>query len=256
MREKNDSLGNRIKKYEDAYRIYLTEKLPIICRIDGKNFHQYTANLEKPVDINLVNCMNETAKFLCQNIQGCQMAFIQSDEISLLINNKEINTQPWFDNNLQKMVSISAAMASVKFTSLSDTIFGKIKPATFDSRVFILPEKEVINYMIWRQTDTVRNSIQSLARSLYSHKELYNKDNSALQELCFQKGVNWNDCPISQKRGRCIVKIQTCKEGLNPKTGEKIKAMRSEWVVDNEIPIFSKNRTYIDQYILSENKYG
>jgi tRNA(His) 5'-end guanylyltransferase len=246
-----ENLGNRIKSYEDSYRIKLPMRMPIILRLDGVAFHSYTKGLKRPVDENLVSCMNDTAIYLCKNIQGAKLSFVQSDEISILIYNNQFETQSWFDNNLQKTVSVSAAKASSYFSSISDRIFGKIKLAAFDARAFILPNDEVCNYFIWRQQDATRNSVQMLARSLYSHKALENKNNSELQELCFQKGINWNDCPISQRRGRCLVKTQVWKEGLNPKTGETIEAMRSEWVVDESIPIFSKDRSYIDQHILS-----
>lgn len=263
-----DSLGDRMKSYEDCYRTLLPIRMPVILRIDGKAFHTYTAKAKKPVDDGLVECMNDTAIALCKTVQGCQIAYVQSDEISLLVTNyQEVDTQSWFDNNLQKMVSISAAVASVTFTENSYKIWGfrddaegtgfegmgysspVIKPAYFDSRAFVLPKEEVCNYFLWRQQDATRNSVQMLARSLYSHKQLEGKGNSELQELCFQKGVNWNDCPTSQKRGRCIVKTKTMKEGKNPKTGQVFMAERSEWVVDNEIPIFSQNRRYIDNYV-------
>lgn len=254
-----DSLGDRMKQYEDCYRTHLPIRTPVILRVDGKAFHTYTAKCKKPVDYGLVDCMNDTAIALCEAVQGCQLAYVQSDEISLLITNyQDINTQSWFDNNLQKMVSVSASTASVAFTLNSYKIWGTIgvrvpepilKPAYFDSRAFVLPKEEVTNYFLWRQQDATRNSVQMLARSLYSHKQLENKNNSELQELCFQKGKNWNDCPTSQKRGRCIVKTKTMKEGINPQTGEVLQAERSEWVVDNEIPIFSQNRTYIDNYV-------
>lgn len=74
--------------------------------------------------------------------------------------------------------------------------------------------------------------------------ECNNKNNSELQELCFQKGINWNFCPIPQKRGRAIVKVKTFKSGTNPVTGEEFNAERSDWVVDNTIPIFSEDREY------------
>lgn len=256
----NDSLGDRMKSYEDAYRTNLPIRLPVILRIDGKAFHSYTKDCKKPIDQRLLDCMNETAKFLCKNIQGCQIAYVQSDEISLLLNNyTDINTQAWFDNTLQKMVSVSASMAGTIFTFNSWRIWmggvaapvglESIKPAFFDSRAFVLPKEEVVNYFLWRQQDATRNSVQMLARTLYSHKQCENKDNSELQEMCWQKGINWNDCPTTQKRGRCIVKTKTVREGANPKTGEVFTAERSEWVVDNEIPIFSQDRKYIDQYV-------
>jgi tRNA(His) 5'-end guanylyltransferase len=260
-----DSLGDRMKSYEDCYRTTLPIRMPVILRIDGKAFHTYTQGCKRPVDAGLVECMNMTAIELCKRVQGCQIAYVQSDEISLLVTNyQEIDTQSWFDNNLQKMVSISAAIASVEFTQNSSLIWGydeyqsvsgdvhsypKEKPAYFDSRAFVLPKEDVTNYFLWRQQDATRNSVQMLARTLYSHKQLENKGNAELQEMCFQKGINWNDCPTSQKRGRCIVKVKTMKAGKNPKTGEVFQAERSEWVVDNEIPIFSQNRRYIDNYV-------
>ena len=47
---------------------------------------------------------------------------------------------------------------------------------------------------------------RELAQPLYSHKELQNKSCNEMQEMCFQKGHNWNDLPTSWKRGRCVVK--------------------------------------------------
>lgn len=259
-----DSLGDRMKSYEDCYRTTLPIRMPVIMRIDGKAFHTYTQGCKRPVDNGLVECMNLTAIALCKQVQGCQIAYVQSDEISLLLTNyQDIDTQSWFDNNLQKMVSISAAVASVTFTQNSHLIWtpDKVDPswdpmsecdfnksAYFDSRAFVLPKEDVCNYFLWRQQDATRNSVQMLARSLYSHKECTDKNNSELQEMCFQKGINWNDCPVPQKRGRCIVKTKTIKEGRNPKTGEVFQAERSEWIVDNNIPIFSQDRRYIDQY--------
>lgn len=260
-----DSLGNRIKKYEDAYRHVLPIRLPIIMRFDGRTFHSYTKDCKKPVDQGLVDCMNETAKYLCENIQGCQIGYIQSDEISLLINNyKTLDTQPWFENNIQKMVSISAAMASVIFTKNSYKIWGEhlyaegqenetrepiIKPAFFDARIFVLPKEEVNNALLWRQQDCTRNSVQMLARSLFSHKQCNNKNNSELQQMIFEKGINWNDCPTFQKRGRCIIKQKVIKTGFNFKTLESSFVERSEWTIDNEIPIFSQDKNYIEQYL-------
>src|ERR1700693_268482 len=99
-----DSLGDRIKQYESAYRTMLPMRMPVIIRVDGCHFHTYTKGCKRPVDDGLVEVMNLTAKYLCKNIQGCQMAYVQSDEISLLLNNYQtLDTQPWYDNNLQKM---------------------------------------------------------------------------------------------------------------------------------------------------------
>jgi tRNA(His) 5'-end guanylyltransferase len=250
----SDSLGDRMKGYENVFRQYLPKRMPVICRLDGRSFHNYTKGCARPIDENLVSCMNETAIYLCHNIQGTKIAYVQSDEISLLITNDETNeTQPFVGNCLPKIVSLSAGMASAYFTSISDRIFGKQKLAVFDSRAFVLPINEVNNYMIWRQNDATRNSVSSLAQSLYSHKALHGKRNAELQELIWQKGINWDKLPTTQKRGRCIVKVQVEKPAVNRKTGEVITAIRSEWIVDNEVPIFSKNKDYVNRYLEIKN---
>ena len=219
MKNKKDSLGSRMKEnYENRTRILLPRRTYTIIRLDGKAFHTYTRGLKRPFDKQLVNDIDETAKFLCENIQGVKLAFVQSDEISLVLTDfDKITTNAWFDGNIQKMVSVSASLATAKFNELRP---GKL--AFFDSRVFTIPEQsEVINYLIWRQQDTVRNSITAVAQSLYSHKELFKKNTNEMQEMCFQKGVNWNDYDDGLKRGRLILKIDYIKEGTN----------RSKWEI-------------------------
>jgi len=247
----NDSLGDRMKCFEDAYRIKLPIRMPVILRVDGCHFHSYTKGCQRPFDEKLIDCMNDTAIYLCKNIQGAQLAYVQSDEISILLNNyKTLETQSWFENNLQKMASVSASMAGAIFTANSTKIFGEIRMATFDARVFVLPKEEVCNYLLWRQLDSSRNSVQMVARSHFSHKQCENKNCSQLQEKLFQeKGINWNDLPTWQKRGRCVVKKNKMKESVNTQTGEKIIAERSEWVIDNNIPLFNQSREYVEKYV-------
>lgn len=240
-------LEDRMKNYyEHAYRIKLPRRMPVIIRLDGKAFHTFTRNFKRPFDKNLMDMINETAKYLCENIQGCQIAYIQSDEINLLLHNyKKLNSESWFDNNIQKIVSVSAGMASSKFTleylkyiDDPDKIkFGKAfgKPIVFDSRVFVLPEAEVNNYFVWRQQDATRNSIEMIAQSMYSSKELHKINCNQLQEMIFQKsGKNWNDYPIDQKRGRCVKKVF------------------DKWMIDNIIPVFSKEVSYINDLLKIE----
>lgn len=246
MSKNHDNLGDRMKSfYEDAYRISLPMRMPVVIRVDGKAFHSYTKGCKRPFDEALSAAMNSVAIELCKEIQGAKLAFLQSDEISVLINNyTSLNSEAWFMNNLQKIVSVSAGIASAVMTEESVNIFGKIKRAIFDSRAFVLPKEEVCNYFVFRQQDATRNSVQMVARSLYSHKELHKKNNSELQDLIMDKGINWNDIPTSQKRGRCIVKETYLKDSVE----------RSRWIVDNEIPIFSQNRDYIGKEVHTESK--
>lgn len=224
-KNKNDSLGNRMKEYENIFRNHLPKRSYVIIRIDGKAFHSFTKGLKKPFDDDLIADMDATTKFLCENIQGAKLGYVQSDEISIVITDFEtFDTQSWFENNIQKMCSISASLATSKFNQLRmkrdlrlmenikrpDDVFidfSKVKLAQFDSRVFLVPNRsEVMNYLLWRQNDAVRNSISMVAQSIYSHKELHGKSTDQMQELTFQKGVNWNDLEGGKKRGRLFAK--------------------------------------------------
>lgn len=214
-----NSLSDRMKDYENVSRIYLPRRTYIMCRVDGRAFHTWTKGLDKPFDVGFIEDMNTTAAYLCQNISGAKFAYVQSDEISILITDFDSNeTQPWFENNLQKMASVTASMATAKFNQLrlkrlkngvfANEIDEHPTLAVFDCRFWQIPSKiEVENYMIFRQQDATRNSISSVAQSLYSHKELHGVSSDAKQELIFQKGINWNDYPSRMKRGGFIEKV-------------------------------------------------
>ena len=246
-----DALGKRMKEnYENATRYYLPRRSYTIIRVDGKAFHSFTKKFEKPFDENLMSWMNYVGENLCQKIMGAKFAFVQSDEVSVLITDfDKIETQGWFGNNLQKMCSISASIATTAFNgkmvndALAAQSLQSIKLAEFDSRVFQIPTKvEVENYFIWRQMDATRNSIQMVAQSFYSHKELHGKSTDDLQEMIFQKGVNWNDYPFSKKRGRLITKRKTLETDK-----------RGTWQL-TETPIFTKERQVLSDLIPNNNE--
>ncbi len=220
--------------------------------------------MQRPFDNVLMESMWETTKYLCENIQGCKIAYTQSDEISLLLTDYEkLDTCAWFDNNIQKMVSISASMATIAFNKIfrdkvymlghvanSDDLHSyyyeledKIDRAMFDSRVFTLPKEEVANYFIWRQKDASRNSIQMVGQANFSHNQLHGKSCDDIQEMLFQeRNINWNSIPTSQKRGTCMVKEQYTLDNEQ-------ETLRSRWTIDMDIPIFTQDRNYIEKYL-------
>lgn len=237
----HDHFGNRMKTYENCYRTYLPKRLPVIIRIDGCHFHTFTKGLKKPFDERLVHAFLETGKFLAANMMGCKLVYHQSDEISLLLtNDNKLTTEAWFDNNIQKIASVSASLATAKFNEIIKETLPDRSLATFDSRVWVLPHDEVTNYFLWRQQDATKNSISMLAQNHFPHKELQGLDGKQLQDkLMLERNINWNDLPTWQKRGVCIIN----KEYL------KGNAVRRKWIVDQETPIFSQDRSYIDQLL-------
>lgn len=238
-----DSLGDRMKNYENAFRSYLPGRLPLILRIDGKAFHTFTRGFIRPFDPDFMELMLKTTQELCEEIQGVKLAYWQSDEISLFITDYDtLTTQAPFDKNIQKLVSISASIATAAFNHEANlanmrrfeyTLQDKFKPkACFDSRAFVLPHAEVCNYFLWRQQDATRNSINSIGQAHFSPKQLHGLSTDQVQDLLFkEKGINWNDLPVINKRGACVLKID------------------GKWAIDREIPIFSQDREYVNRWV-------
>lgn len=269
-----DSLGDRMKRYENTHRNYLTRRIPVIIRIDGKAFHTFTKGMKKPFDRLLMTTMQETMQYLCKNIQGCVFGYTQSDEITLVLTDYEkITTDAWFGYNIQKMASISGSMATLAFNKffrwefskmagenmkekISDAereyrmrVYAKFDTAMFDSRVFTIPKDEVCNCLIWRQQDATRNSIESVGQAYFSHNQLHRKTCNDIQEMLWQeKKINWNDFPIDCKRGACCYREQT-QEEIKIENGETITVNRNKWIIDREIPIFTQDRAFVERFL-------
>ena len=289
-----DDLGTRMKEfYENRYRTFLPRRTNVLIRIDGKAFHAYTRGLNKPYDDGLMEDMNETTKYLCENIQGAKMGYVQSDEISILITDyDDISTSAWFDNNIQKMCSIAASLATAQFNklrmiriakrsardgdskSLPDHVDNFIYPtlALFDARIFIIPHiDEVVNYFIWRQQDATRNSISMAAQSQFSHSTLNGVKCDKMQEMLFtEKGINWDKYPTRFKRGAAVIRskqyfkklaadkgpgnLVTYEEYLEASKQQDIVTYdREGWKIDTEIPIFTQEKEYIVRLMPGKN---
>ena len=223
------SIGARMKfNYEFPFLYRLPDRMPVIIRIDGKSFHTLAKRLnwKKPFDTDYVQDMQTMVVELCKEIMNVKLVYLQSDEASfLLIDYEEIQTQPWFRNEIQKLCSVTAGFASSKMSLMIG------QEAVFDARVFIIPPLEVCNYFIWRQRDWKRNSINMAARANFSQKEIHGLNCDEIQEKLWQeRGINWADYPIFLKRGSCVIK-------------------QGAWFIDNEIPDFTKNREYINRFI-------
>jgi tRNA(His) guanylyltransferase len=275
-----DDLGVRMKTfYEQIPKTKLMRRCPVALRIDGKAFHTFTRGFQKPFDEVLIKSMQETMKYLCENIQGCVLGYTQSDEITLiLVDYKKLTSSAWFDYEVQKICSIAASMATMAFNKFFANNVGDYctytyerednsheeyehilslaidKGAMFDCRCFNIPKEEVTNLIYWRQLDASRNSIQMVGQANFSHKELQNKSCNEIQDMLMtQKGINWNDLPIYQKRGSCCVRNKIILfRGSIMETAQLRDTSKSEneWIIDTEIPIFkNEGREYIDRLI-------
>ena len=277
-------LAKRMKGYEERNRYYLQRRMPVILRLDVRAGHSFTKGFERPFDEVFIKSMQETAKYLCENIQGCKLSYQQSDEITLvLVDYDKLNTDCFFNYRVDKLCSIAASMATMVFNESFSKIYSKLYrdkiehrenvdelvktyafkagKAMFDCRCFNIPKEEVTNLIYWRQLDASRNSIQMVGQANFSHKELQNKSCNDIQDMLMtQKGINWNDLPTYQKRGSCCIK----EEYAVNDNGEEVEvdcvtdvdepvesvAFRSRWIIDTNIPIFrNEGREYIDRLV-------
>ena len=262
----------RMKGYEKAARTFLEAKKPVIVRLDGRAFHTYTKGIEKPFDDVMVGAMMETTKKLCERVSGVLFGYSQSDEITLVLGDwQKEDTQPFFNNNIQKIVSITASMATLYFNkAFAELVTEKEKRvevdekvkaayarniehgANFDSRCFNLPFEEVVNCLIWREQDAIRNSIQAMAQSFFSHKQLDKKNTQMQKEMMREeKGVIWEDIAINLQRGFVCKRVQVEEDIVVNIRGreEKKHITRDRWVIDKEIPLFWEDKGYIEKYL-------
>ena len=248
MADKSE-IGARMKNnYENVAKTKLVRRMPVAIRVDGKAFHTYTKNMQKPFDMILVDVMQKTMKFMCENIQGCVLGYTQSDEITLiLIDYQNLDTSAWFDYEVQKVASVSASMATIGFRDAMEDVFnakrffGKLdnaeyekymlNSAMFDARCFNIPKEEVTNLLYWRELDAIRNSIEACGQAHFTQRELNGKNRGEIKEMLKTKGFVWEELPVMLQRGSC------CIRGTDRK-----------WMIDKEIPLFAGS-DYVDKLI-------
>lgn len=252
------SLGDRMKAYENIERRYLTRRAPLIIRVDGVAFHSFTKGFERPFDISFLTCMRQTMLHLCENIMGAKLGYTQSDEITILVTDDDtLETDAWFGKNLQKIVSVSAAMATNFFNrevaaqvekgAASDGLqlaYERGRIAIFDSRAFTVPREEVLNTFEWRQQDCRRNSIQAMGQSCFSQKELNGLSCAEIIEKLHSIDMDWDALYPEYQNGVCARKrSKIVFTGL----GEYIE--RNKWALDMYIPIFHEHPDYINDLV-------
>ena len=273
MEEMTETLSEKMKRFESENITKLKPKTPVIIRLDGRAFYTFTKGLTKPFDEDLSYLMQCTALGLASEIQNTKFIYSQSDEISMLLTDWDNpNTDTWYGYRLQKLISVSASMATVKFNqalmkiidkyankmSKLDVILNTDRPyivdniplnkdelkwaiwykkqfqAVFDSRAFNIPKEEVSNYFLYRYRDAKRNSIQALARSCFSHKQLEYKNISDMIQMVKEKtDIDYNKLPSLQKVGFAVYKNE-----------------EENWIIDTEVPDIYENRDYIEKWLM------
>lgn len=206
-----DNMGDRLKAYEAREtKRNAFPYLPVYARIDGKGFSKFTKGMVRPFDPVLSEIMVETTKKLIQATHA-RIGYTQSDEISLVWLAEDRDEKLMFDGCYQKMTSILASMATAFFYPQAAIAWPKRVaklPPMFDCRVFQLPTlEEGANAFLWREIDATKNAISMACRAYYSHKEMMHKNASEMNEMLFQRGINFNDYPPAFKRGSFLRRV-------------------------------------------------
>lgn len=197
-------LGDRIKRYEAVSHYTATGRTPLMIRVDGRAFHTFTRGMDRPFDQKLTDAMVNAATDVAAEMQGFKAAYIQSDEVTFCVTDYDrIESQGWFDYDLMKVVSISAALMTARFI----LHMGTGKTPVFDGRAFSVPANDLVNAFLWRAKDWERNSLQMYARANFSHKQLHGKNKQAMHDMLHGIGKNWaTDLTPQQKNGTFLIR--------------------------------------------------
>jgi tRNA(His) guanylyltransferase len=196
-----DSIGDRLKQTEqleagrraDPYK-------PLMVRIDGNCFSNFTKGLERPFDERFVNLMIETTKFLVSKWEF-DLGYCQSDEITLywFINKQEYSNREFlFSGRYQKLASVIPSSASSFFVSNLPAYLPEKTGSypCFDCRVWNVEDmSEVYDNFLWRQLDATKNSVSMYARYFFSHNQLQNKSSKEMKHMLRLAGNPWESLP-------------------------------------------------------------
>lgn len=251
------NLEDKCRYYQSLTNYKILPNSYILVHLDGKNFSKLIKNnFEKPFDMKFMDMMNRTAKFLCDNVQGCKIAYVQSDEISLLITDFDTpETDILFGGRLCKIQSVLAAMATSEFNrwftiynlnKCHDNVnvgefISKMKMAQFDCKCWVVPnENDAFAWFLYRNLECVRNSKQQAAQSYLSHKQLMGKTaDEQIEMLKNEKGIDWNKYLPDEQYGRFIARQGKMFTKLV--NGEEVTFTRNKFEIMPGIPLNEEN---------------
>ena len=243
----SNKLKDRVESYQSVTDYRLLSRVPIVICINGRGFSKVTQLLDKPYCPKFAEGMLSTTLRLCTDVEGAVFAYQHNDEIVIVARNDQTNeTNPWYDNKLQKICSVTSAIATMHFNEFASASgLNMVGASVFTSQVFTVPNiAEAVNTIIYKQQQNFHTSIQSAC--LYELIKKYDKNNikdmmaglnidEKVDLLHQEADVNFNDYPISFRRGAAAYKVPIV-------SGE---SMRNKWHLNLEPPIFTKDQSFL-----------
>lgn len=206
-------LGDYFKGIEALSRgiEYVSNKNAFVIRVDGRAFHTFTRGMSRPYSADLDRYREAAATAVLQSMKA-DFAYYQSDEISYVwFGNEREEQQHPFAGRVDKLVSLCASLTSVAFyrefmlDCINDEMLDHRLPH-FDGRLAgeFTTAEEAVKCVMWRENDAMRNSVQMLAQSEFSHKQLQQKNVFEQFQMCLDKGADWFQVPPQYRRGTYI----------------------------------------------------
>lgn len=244
-------LKDRIESYVDSSDYKLLSKLPVIININGRGFLKTTSLLDKPFCEKFSQCMLSTALRLCSEIDGAIFAFYNNDEITIISkNDQNLETNPWFDNKIQKLCSITSSIATSHFYECFNKLnLNFLNDPLFTSQVFVVPNySEAVNAIIYKQQSNFYTSIQHAC--YYELMKKYEKNNikEMIAGLSVDEKINllfeecnivFNNYPKVFRRGAALYKAPNIVNGI----------IKNKWIINEDLPIFNKNQSFISNIL-------
>lgn len=244
-----DSISDRMKDYESISDFRLMRRIPVVIRVDGKNFSRLTRSTVRPYCHLFQEVMVQTAAYMAGEIQGSVLCYQNSDEISFILrNDQDLDTQPWLSGRLSKIISVAASLATRGFDKALAAMPEKpylIGDVVFDARSFTLPSlHECVNYLIWRQQDCLRNAVSGAAQHHLSKKlgkkTAFNrligmKSMEKIQLLQDECGIDFgDDLPSGFRMGVGLYKTPTVKNDT----------LRNRWIQNWNLSKIAENKDH------------
>lgn len=246
-----ESLYDRQKSYEETFDLKLIKRLPIIIRIDGRNFSRLTRSINKPYCSKLAQAMAHAMLYVASEIDGAIFGYQQTDEFSIVLINDQNNC--WLQNKIQAMASLASSMATLSFNRYVDSIdydFDLIGDALFDATVFPVPSiTEAINNMVSRQNNCAGKAISAasfvelgirIGKSEAYHALQGKTPKEKREILLHECGVDFNAYPGPFKLGVAAYKAPRVIET------EGGTVTKNKWVLDAQLPVFTDDPDFLN----------
>lgn len=247
-----NELADNMKKMEKADSTKLDANKTIVIRLDMRSGGSFVRGLNKTFDDSFSEAMEHTAKELAKQVQGAQLVYFGSDEITILLFKNKVKKEftPFFEGKLQKTVSLTAAIATAEFnkawleiinktndSDYKEILQRKLFSARFDSRAFNIEGEinEALSSIWWRMKDVSRNSVQMLGRKYFSQKQLQNISTRQLEDMLKEINHDWNkEVRKVNKYGNLFIRESYLGKGYNPKMKEFVETIRHDWFETQE----------------------